>query len=143
MESEMAVFRLVRFLLSGRNHNKGTGKTRIWEADTVVSGLKRGGSYQFKAVYEPDDKDGQTYYETVTSEAVTVTIKEDSSTGGGGTTGGGSSSGGSGTTGGGSSSGGGGTTGGGSSSGGSSGGGNTSGGNTAGGEHRPTETKPM
>ena len=45
----------------------------------------------------------------MTSEAVTVTIKEDSSTGGGGTTGGGSSSGGSGTTGGGSSSGGGGT----------------------------------
>ena len=43
------------------------------EADTVVSGLKRGGSYQFKAVYEPDDKDGQTYYETVTREAVTVT----------------------------------------------------------------------
>lgn len=80
MESEMAVFRLVRFLLSGRNHNKGTGKTRIWEADTVVSGLKRGGSYQFKAVYEPDDKDGQNYYETVTSEAATVTIKEDSST---------------------------------------------------------------
>ena len=69
----------------------------------------------------------------MTSEAVTVTIKEDSSTGGSGTTGGGSSSGGGGTTGGGSSSGGGGTTGGGSSSGGSSGGGNTSGGGTAGG----------
>ena len=125
---------------------KAQEKLVYGEADTVVSGLKRGGSYQFKAVYEPDDKDGQTYYETVTSEAVTVTIKEDSSTGGGGTTGGGSSSGGSGTTGGGSSSGGGGTTGGGSSSGGggttgggsssggSSGGGNTSGGNTAGGE---------
>lgn len=112
---------------------KAQEKLVYGEADTVVSGLKRGGSYQFKAVYEPDDKDGQTYYETVTSEAVTVTIKEDSSTGGGGTTGGGSSSGGSGTTGGGSSSGGGGTTGGGSSSGGSSGGGNTSGGNTAGG----------
>lgn len=100
---------------------KAQEKLVYGEADTVVSGLKRGGSYQFKAVYEPDDKDGQTYYETVTSEAVTVTIKEDSSTGGGGTTGGGSSSGGSG------------TTGGGSSSGGSSGGGNTSGGNTAGG----------
>ena len=57
----------------------------------------------------------------MTSEAATVTIKEDSSTGGGGATGGGSSSGG------------GGATGGGSSSGGSSGGGNTSGGNTAGG----------
>lgn len=119
---------------------KAQEKLVYGEADTVVSGLKRGGSYQFKAVYEPDDKDGQTYYETVTSEAVTVTIKEDSSTGGGsssggsGTTGGGSSSGGGGTTGGGSSSGGGGTTGGGSSSGGSSGGGNTSGGNTAGGE---------
>ena len=125
---------------------KAQEKLVYGEADTVVSGLKRGGSYQFKAVYEPDDKDGQTYYETVTSEAATVTIKEDSSTGGGGTTGGssssggggttggGSSSGGSGTTGGGSSSGGGGTTGGGSSSGGSSGGGNTSGGNTAGGE---------
>ena len=125
---------------------KAQEKLVYGEADTVVSDLKRGGSYQFKAVYEPDDKDGQTYYETVTSEAVTVTIKEDSSTGGGGTTGGssssggggttggGSSSGGSGTTGGGSSSGGGGTTGGGSSSGGSSGGGNTSGGNTAGGE---------
>ena len=124
---------------------KAQEKLVYGEADTVVSGLKRGGSYQFKAVYEPDDKDGQTYYETVTSEAATVTIKEDSSTGGGGTTGGGSSSGGSGTTGGGSSSGGGGTTGGGSSSGGggttgggsssgeSSGGGNTSGGNTAGG----------
>lgn len=136
---------------------KAQEKLVYGEADTVVSGLKRGGSYQFKAVYEPDDKDGQTYYETVTSEAVTVTIKEDSSTGGGGTTGGGSSSGGSGTTGGGSSSGGGGTTGGGSSSGGggatgggsssggggatgggsssgeNSGGGNTSGGNTAGG----------
>ena len=124
---------------------KAQEKLVYGEADTVVSDLKRGGSYQFKAVYEPDDKDGQTYYETVTSEAVTVTIKEDSSTGGGGTTGGGSSSGGSGTTGGGSSSGGGGTTGGGSSSGGggatgggsssggSSGGGNTSGGNTAGG----------
>ena len=124
---------------------KAQEKLVYGEADTVVSGLKRGGSYQFKAVYEPDDKDGQTYYETVTSEAVTVTIKEDSSTGGGGTTGGGSSSGGSGTTGGGSSSGGGGTAGGGSSSGGggatgggsssgeSSGGGNTSGGNTAGG----------
>ena len=112
---------------------KAQEKLVYGEADTVVSGLKRGGSYQFKAVYEPDDKDGQTYYETVTSEAVTVTIKEDSSTGGGGTTGGGSSSGGGGTTGGGSSSGGGGTTGGGSSSGGSSGGGNTSGGNTAGG----------
>ena len=69
----------------------------------------------------------------MTSEAATVTIKEDSSTGGGGTTGGGSSSGGGGTTGGGSSSGGGGATGGGSSSGESSGGGNTSGGNTAGG----------
>ena len=107
---------------------KAQEKLVYGEADTVVSGLKRGGSYQFKAVYEPDDKDGQTYYETVTSEAATVTIKEDSSTGGG------SSSGGSGTTGGGSSSGGGGTTGGGSSSGGSSGGGNTSGGNTAGGE---------
>ena len=113
---------------------KAQEKLVYGEADTVVSGLKRGGSYQFKAVYEPDDKDGQTYYETVTSEAVTVTIKEDSSTGGSGTTGGGSSSGGGGTTGGGSSSGGGGTTGGGSSSGGSSGGGNTSGGNTAGGE---------
>lgn len=113
---------------------KAQEKLVYGEADTVVSGLKRGGSYQFKAVYEPDDKDGQTYYETVTSEAATVTIKEDSSTGGGGTTGGGSSSGGGGTTGGGSSSGGGGTTGGGSSSGGSSGGGNTSGGNTAGGE---------
>ena len=100
---------------------KAQEKLVYGEADTVVSGLKRGGSYQFKAVYEPDDKDGQTYYETVTSEAATVTIKEDSSTGGGGTTGGGSSSGG------------GGTTGGGSSSGGSSGGGNTSGGNTAGG----------
>ena len=124
---------------------KAQEKLVYGEADTVVSGLKRGGSYQFKAVYEPDDKDGQTYYETVTSEAATVTIKEDSSTGGGGTTGGGSSSGGSGTTGGGSSSGGGGATGGGSSSGGggatgggsssggSSGGGNTSGGNTAGG----------
>ena len=113
---------------------KAQEKLVYGEADTVVSGLKRGGSYQFKAVYEPDDKDGQTYYETVTSEAATVTIKEDSSTGGGGTAGGGSSSGGGGTTGGGSSSGGGGTTGGGSSSGGSSGGGNTSGGNTAGGE---------
>ena len=113
---------------------KAQEKLVYGEADTVVSGLKRGGSYQFKAVYEPDDKDGQTYYETVTSEAATVTIKEDSSTGGSGTTGGGSSSGGGGTTGGGSSSGGGGTTGGGSSSGGSSGGGNTSGGNTAGGE---------
>ena len=124
---------------------KAQEKLVYGEADTVVSGLKRGGSYQFKAVYEPDDKDGQTYYETVTSEAVTVTIKEDSSTGGSGTTGGGSSSGGSGTTGGGSSTGGsgttgggsstggGGTTGGGSSSGGSSGGGNTSGGGTAGG----------
>ena len=100
---------------------KAQEKLVYGEADTVVSGLKRGGSYQFKAVYEPDDKDGQTYYETVTSEAVTVTIKEDSSTGGSGTTGGGSSSGG------------GGATGGGSSSGGSSGGGNTSGGNTAGG----------
>lgn len=100
---------------------KAQEKLVYGEADTVVSGLKHGGSYQFKAVYEPDDKDGQTYYETVTSEAVTVTIKEDSSTGGSGTTGGGSSSGG------------GGTTGGGSSSGGSSGGGNTSGGNTAGG----------
>ena len=106
---------------------KAQEKLVYGEADTVVSGLKRGGSYQFKAVYEPDDKDGQTYYETVTSEAVTVTIKEDGSTGGG------SSSGGGGTTGGGSSSGGGGATGGGSSSGGSSGGGNTSGGNTAGG----------
>ena len=124
---------------------KAQEKLVYGEADTVVSGLKHGGSYQFKAVYEPDDKDGQTYYETVTSEAVTVTIKEDSSTGGsgttgggsssggGGTTGGGSSTGGSGTTGGGSSTGGGGTTGGGSSSGGSSGGGNTSGGGTAGG----------
>lgn len=112
---------------------KAQEKLVYGEADTVVSGLKRGGSYQFKAVYEPDDKDGQTYYETVTSEAATVTIKEDSSTGGGGTAGGGSSSGGGGTTGGGSSSGGGGATGGGSSSGGSSGGGNTSGGNTAGG----------
>ena len=124
---------------------KAQEKLVYGEADTVVSGLKRGGSYQFKAVYEPDDKDGQTYYETVTSEAVTVTIKEDSSTGGSGTTGGGSSSGGDGTTGGGSSTGGGGTTeggsssggsgttGGGSSSGGSSGGGNTSGGDTAGG----------
>ena len=110
---------------------KAQEKLVYGEADTVVSGLKRGGSYQIKAVYEPDDKDGQTYYETVTSEAVTVTIKEDSSTGGGGTTGGGSSSGGGGTTGGGSSSGGGGATGGGSSSGG--GGGNTSGGDTAGG----------
>lgn len=89
---------------------KAQEKLVYGEADTVVSGLKRGGSYQFKAVYEPDDKDGQTYYETVTSEAATVTIKEDSSTGGSGTTGGGSSSGG------------------------SSGGGNTSGGNTAGGE---------
>ena len=88
---------------------KAQEKLVYGEADTVVSGLKRGGSYQFKAVYEPDDKDGQTYYETVTSEAATVTIKEDSSTGGGGATGGGSSSGG------------------------SSGGGNTSGGNTAGG----------
>ena len=104
---------------------KAQEKLVYGEADTVVSGLKRGGSYQFKAVYEPDDKDGQTYYETVTSEAATVTIKEDSSTGGG------SSSGGSGTTGGGSSSGGGGTTGGGSSSG--SGGGNTSSGDTTGG----------
>lgn len=112
---------------------KAQEKLVYGEADTVVSGLKRGGSYQFKAVYEPDDKDGQTYYETVTSEAVTVTIKEDSSTGGSGTTGGGSSSGGGGATGGGSSSGGGGAIGGGSSSGGSSGGGNTSGGNTAGG----------
>ena len=118
---------------------KAQEKLVYGETDTVVSGLKRGGSYQFKAVYEPDDKDGQTYYETVTSEAATVTIKEDSSTGGGsssgggGTTEGGSSSGGSGTTGGGSSSGGSGTTGGGSSSGGSSGGGNTSGGGTAGG----------
>lgn len=102
---------------------KAQEKLVYGEADTVVSGLKRGGSYQFKAVYEPDDKDGQNYYETVTSEAATVTIKEDSSTGGG------SSSGGGGTTGGGSSSGGGGATGGGS----SSGGGNTSGGNTAGG----------
>ncbi len=83
---------------------KAQEKLVYGEADTVVSGLKRGGSYQFKAVYER------------------------------GTTGGGSSSGGGGTTGGGSSSGGGGTTGGGSSSGGSSGGGNTSGGNTAGGE---------
>lgn len=82
---------------------KAQEKLVYGEADTVVSGLKRGGSYQFKAVYEPDDKDGQNYYETVTSEAATVTIKEDSSTGGG------------------------------SSSGGSSGGGNTSGGNTAGG----------
>lgn len=96
---------------------KAQEKLVYGEADTVVSGLKRGGSYQFKAVYEPDDKDGQTYYETVTSEAATVTIKEDSSTGGSGTTGGGSSSGGGGTAGGGS----------------SSGGGNTSGGNTAGG----------
>ena len=95
---------------------KAQEKLVYGEADTVVSGLKRGGSYQFKAVYEPDDKDGQTYYETVTSEAATVTIKEDSSTGGSGTTGGGSSSGGGGATGG------------------SSGGGNTSGGNTAGGE---------
>lgn len=112
---------------------KAQEKLVYGEADTVVSGLKRGGSYQFKAVYEPDDKDGQTYYETVTSEAATVTIKEDSSTGGGGTAGGGSSSGGGGATGGGSSSGGGGTTGGGSSSGGSSGGGNTSGGDTTGG----------
>ena len=124
---------------------KAQEKLVYGEADTVVSDLKRGGSYQFKAVYEPDDKDGQNYYETVTSEAATVTIKEDSSTGGsgttgggsssggGGTTGGGSSTGGSGTTGGGSSTGGGGTTGGGSSSGGSSGGGNTSGGGTAGG----------
>ena len=112
---------------------KAQEKLVYGEADTVVSGLKRGGSYQFKAVYEPDDKDGQTYYETVTSEAVTVTIKEDSSTGGSGTTGGGSSSGGGGTTEGGSSSGGSGTTGGGSSSGGSSGGGNTSGGDTTGG----------
>ena len=94
---------------------KAQEKLVYGEADTVVSDLKRGGSYQFKAVYEPDDKDGQNYYETVTSEAATVTIKEDSSTGGG------------------SSSGGSGTTGGGSSSGGSSGGGNTSGGNTAGG----------
>ena len=84
---------------------KAQEKLVYGEADTVVSGLKRGGSYQFKAVYEPDDKDG--------------------------TTGGGSSSGGGGTTGGGSSSGGGGATGGGSSSGG--GGGNTSGGDTAGG----------
>lgn len=118
---------------------KAQEKLVYGETDTVVSGLKRGGSYQFKAVYEPDDKDGQTYYETVTSEAATVTIKEDSSTGGGsssgggGTTEGGSSSGGSGTTGGGSSFGGSGTTGGGSSSGGSSGGGNTSGGDTTGG----------
>ena len=118
---------------------KAQEKLVYGETDTVVSGLKRGGSYQFKAVYEPDDKDGQNYYETVTSEAATVTIKEDSSTGGGsssgggGTTEGGSSSGGSGTTGGGSSSGGSGTTGGGSSSGGSSGGGNTSGGDTTGG----------
>ena len=62
---------------------KAQEKLVYGEADTVVSGLKRGGSYQFKAVYEPDDKDGQTYYETVTSEAATVTIKEDSSTGGG------------------------------------------------------------
>ena len=106
---------------------KAQEKLVYGETDTVVSGLKRGGSYQFKAVYEPDDKDGQTYYETVTSEAATVTIKEDSSTGGG------SSSGGGGTTEGGSSSGGSGTTGGGSSSGGSSGGGNTSGGDTTGG----------
>ena len=98
---------------------KAQEKLVYGEADTVVSGLKQGGSYQFKAVYEPDDKDGQTYYETVTSEAATVTIKEDSSTGGSGTTGGGSSSGGGGATGGGSSSGG--------------GGGNTSGGDTAGG----------
>ena len=118
---------------------KAQEKLVYGETDTVVSGLKRGGSYQFKAVYEPDDKDGQTYYETVTSEAATATIKEDSSTGGGsssgggGTTEGGSSSGGSGTTGGGSSSGGSGTTGGGSSSGGSSGGGNTLGGDTTGG----------
>ena len=74
---------------------KAQEKLVYGEADTVVSDLKRGGSYQFKAVYEPDDKDGQNYYETVTSEAATVTIKEDSSTGGG------SSSGGSGTTGGG------------------------------------------
>ena len=73
---------------------KAQEKLVYGEADTVVSGLKQGGSYQFKAVYEPDDKDGQTYYETVTSEAATVTIKEDSSTGGSGTTGGGSSSGG-------------------------------------------------
>ena len=106
---------------------KAQEKLVYGETDTVVSGLKRGGSYQFKAVYEPDDKDGQTYYETVTSEAATVTIKEDSSTGGG------SSSGGGGTTEGGSSSGGSGTTGGGSSSGGSSGGGNTLGGDTTGG----------
>lgn len=96
---------------------KAQEKLVYGEVDTVVSGLKRGGSYQFKAVYEPDDKDGQTYYETVTSEAATVTIKEDSSTGGGGTTGGGSSSGGGGATGGGS----------------SSGGGNTSSGDTTGG----------
>ena len=82
---------------------KAQEKLVYGETDTVVSGLKRGGSYQFKAVYEPDDKDGQTYYETVTSEAATVTIKEDSSTGGG------------------------------SSSGGSSGGGNTLGGDTTGG----------
>ena len=96
-----------------QRNNKAQEKLVYGEADTVVSDLKRGGSYQFKAVYEPDDKDGQTYYETVTSEAATVTIKEDSSTGGG------------------------------SSSGGSSGGGNTSGGNTVEGKHRPTETKPM
>ena len=71
---------------------KAQEKLVYGEADTVVSGLKRGGSYQFKAVYEPDDKDGQTYYETVTSEAATVTIKEDSSTGG--SSGGGNTSGG-------------------------------------------------
>lgn len=73
---------------------KAQEKLVYGEADTVVSGLKRGGSYQFKAVYEPDDKDGQTYYETVTSEAATVTIKEDSSTGGGSSSGGGNTSGG-------------------------------------------------
>ena len=97
------------------------------EADMVISGLKRGSSYRFWAVYEPDDKDSLPYYEAATSETVMVTIKADSASGGNGTTGGNSSAGG------GSSSGGGGATGGGSSSGGSSGGGNTSGGNSAGG----------
>ena len=77
----------VWFKVDGNQYDVIEEKLVYGEADTVVSGLKRGGSYQFKAVYEPDDKDGQTYYETVTSEAVTVTIKEDSSTGGSGTTG--------------------------------------------------------
>lgn len=68
----MAVFRLVRFLfIRIGTIIKAQEKLVYGETDTVVSGLKRGGSYQFKAVYEPDDKDGQTYYETVTSEAAT------------------------------------------------------------------------